>query len=155
MTRSRFGLSVVVLAVMTTSPCSGQQLVGDQGATALKGLRSVGLVFRLDDSAKTVTLPEWVDAIKVRLHRDLPSLVVADSATAWLELEVTTANSGAWVQLSVKRWARLVDSGTDVFGPLWSHTRLGFGGKPNRTSLIEALDSLLTAFAGDYIRANP
>ncbi len=92
--------------------------------------------------------------VELGLHRDVPELKVSDATNArdWLELSVITTDAGGFLQLSVYRWAKILDSGEDVFSNVWSDSRVVFGGVSKR-SLRESLDALLTSFAADYFRA--
>jgi hypothetical protein len=76
----------------------------------------------------------------------------AEDAKARMELGIVTAPEGGMVELAVYRWVRIEGINDDVFTKVWSESRLVLRGV-NRTILREAIDSLVTKFAADYLRA--
>lgn len=147
-------LVLLATAVFLTEPCLGQDPLAEHKIRGLKGLRTLAVVVRPNTPGEIATLKEWVDMVELGLHRDVPELKVSDATNArdWLELSVITTDAGGFLQLSVYRWAKILDSGEDVFSNVWSDSRVVFGGVSKR-SLRESLDALLTSFAADYFRA--
>ncbi len=92
--------------------------------------------------------------VELGLHRRVPELALSDTMNvqAWLELSVITTEAGGFLEVSVYRWVRVLDSDEDVFSKVWWDKRVVFGGA-SRKYLQEVLDVLLTSFAADYYRA--
>jgi len=155
----RFFLVITFLAelIMRSDLCFGQDALAPSRVSALKGLRSLAVVLRPNTPKEVATVKEWGDMVTVGLARNAPAITVSDSTNspnvAWLELGVMTNERGAVLVLSLHRWVRVRDSGEDVFAPVWSDLRAHFGGVSKR-DLQGSLDTLLTSFAADYLRAN-
>jgi hypothetical protein len=89
------------------------------------------------------------------LRRNVPELKIqADDRTAqgWIELSSITTEGGCFLELSVFRWVKVMDSGEEIFTKVWWNQRTGFG-ETTREHLKEFIDILLTSFAADYYRA--
>jgi hypothetical protein len=67
-------------------------------------------------------------------------------------LSVITTDAGGFLELSVYRWVKVLDSSEDIFSKVWWDSRVVFGGV-SKKSLQQSLDALLTSFAADYFRA--
>jgi hypothetical protein len=68
-------------------------------------------------------------------------------------VELVTHDDGAAVELSLYRWTKVVDSGEVVFSKVWTGAFFLFG-RTREEDLKETLDTVLTSFAADYLRAN-
>lgn len=151
--------ALLVFVVLTTplilpQPCFGQDPLAEDKIRGLKGLRTLAVVIRLNTPREIAGLKEWGDMVEVGLHRNVPELNRSKvrSAPAWLELSVITTDEGGFLELSVYRWAKILDSGEEIFSKVWWDSRVVFGGV-SKKSLQGALDALLTSFAADYLRA--
>lgn len=140
--------------LILAEPCLSQDALAEHKIRGLKGLRTLAVVVRPNTPREIASLKEWGDMVELGLHRNVPELNRSDvkSAPAWLELNVITTDAGGFLELSVYRWAKVLDSGEDVFSKVWWDSRVVFGGV-SKKSLQESLDALLTSFAADYFRA--
>lgn len=149
-------LAFVFLAaqVILTEACFGQDPLAEHKITGLKKLLTIAVVLRLNTPREIASPKEWNDMVLLGLHRHAPDLKVADTtnAPAWLELNVATTDAGGFLQLSVYRWVKVLDSGDKTFAKVWWDSRAGFG-HISRSSLQELLDELLVSFSADYLRA--
>lgn len=154
MTRALLAFALLATQVIFTEPCLGQDALAEHKIRGLKGLRTLAVVLRPNTPREIVTLKEWGDMVELGLHRHLPDLKVsgATDAPAWLELSVVTTDAGGFLELSVYRWAKVVDSGEEIFAKVWWDSRAVFGGV-SKKAMQESLDVLLTSFAADYLRA--
>lgn len=162
MTRlNSFGRRAIIrfLAVTLTACFPGlalsQDILSEQKILGLKGLTPVAVVVRPNTPREIFTPKEWGAMIEVQLSRDLPKLgrTDVDKSKAWLELSVVTTDLGGVFELSLYRWTRILDSGEVVFSKVWSESRMVFGAV-SRASGREALETLVTTFAADYLRGN-
>ena len=147
-----FALLTSVLAV--APPTQAQDLLAEHRISGLKALTSVAVLIRPNTPREIASLKEWTDIVELGVHRNIPELVLSESATAraWLLLTIITTDEGAVVELSVYRWVRVLDTGVDTFSSVWSDSRVVFGGI-SRSSLEPLLNALLTSFAADYFRS--
>jgi hypothetical protein len=143
--------------IIRSELCFGQVPLAANRVSALKGLRSLAVMIRPNTPKEVATIKEWGDMVTVGLAQKAPAVNISDSTNspnvAWLELSVITTDRGAVLVLSLHRWVRVRDSGEDVFAPVWSDHRVCFG-CVSKSDLQESLDTLLTSFAADYLRAN-
>jgi len=142
--------------VIRFEPCFGEDPLAATKVSVLKGLRSVALLVRASTPNEMANAGEWSDMATVGLARNAPAIKISDSNSAnvdWLVVEVRTTDRGAVLTLYLHRWVRVRDSGEEVFAPVWSDYTALFGGV-SKSDLKGALDTLLTSFAADYLRAN-
>jgi hypothetical protein len=122
---------------------------------ALENLPPIAIEVHPDMSVQAMTDSELTAVLKdafTRQVRDLAILDSSDRAQARMELNVVTAREGGRVQLSVYRPVRIAGVAEEVFAPVWSDSRLILRGV-NRSIIRESIDSLVSAFASDYLRA--
>jgi len=144
-----------LIAIMTSHPCLGQDVLGAHKVNALKGLHSVAIVVRPNTPREVATLKEWGDMIEVGLHRNVPDLTVSgtEKSPNWLELSIITTDVGGFIEISLYRWVKVLASGEEVVAKVWWDSRSIFGGV-SKQALQQSLDALLTSFAADYLRSN-
>jgi hypothetical protein len=144
-----------LIAVMTSQPCLGQDVLGAHKINGLKGLHSVAIVVRPNTPREVATLKEWGDMIEVGLHRNVPDLEVSDTEKTpnWFELSIITTDAGGFIEISLYRWVKVLTSGEEVFAKVWWDSRVIFGGV-SKQALNQSLDDLLTSFSADYLRYN-
>ena len=142
-------------AFSVARPVAGQDVLAEHKIRSLRGLSSVAIVIRPSTDQDRANVKEWGDRLEVALTRAVPSLgrSKTDDAKAWLELVVVSTSSGAALELGLYRWARIIDSGEEVFSKVWSDSKFMFG-SPSDSSLRESLDQLVTSLAADLARAN-
>lgn len=148
-------LMFLIPAVMASQSCLGQDALAADKVNALKDLRSVAIVLRLNTPREIASLKEWGDMIEVGLHRRVPDLIVVSDtkkAPNWFELNIITTNEGGFVEISVYRWVRVLASGEEVVAKVWWDARAIFGGV-SKQAVQESIDTLLTSFAADYLRS--
>ena len=148
-------LVLLATALIVCKPCFGQDALAGNMIKGLKNLRSVAVIVRPNTPREIASLKEWGDMVEVGLRRNVPDLGRLDDAQkagAWLELSVITTDAGGFLELSLYRWVKVVDTGEEIFSKVWWDSRVVFGGISKR-SLQDALDALLTSFAADYSRA--
>ena len=148
-------LVLLATALIVCTPCFGQDVLAGNKINGLKSLRTVAIVVRPNTPREIAGLKEWGDMVEVGLRRDVPDLGRSDDvqkAPAWLELSVITTDAGGFLELSLYRWVKVVDTGEQIFSKVWWDSRVVFGGISKR-SLQDALDALVTSFAADYCRA--
>lgn len=124
-------------------------------AKALQNLPPIAIVIQPSMRVEKVTVTEAADIVQADVNRALPDFQIVrnvEGARAWMELGIVTAPEGGMVELAVYRWVRIEGINDDVFTKVWSESRLVLRGV-NRTILREAIDSLVTTFAADYLRA--
>jgi len=143
------------ITVMAFQQCFAQDELSVHKVNALKGLNSIDIVIRPNTPREILTLKEWEDIIEVSLHRKIPSLAVSGTKkfSNWFELSIITTDVGAFMEISLYRWVKILTSGEDVFAKVWWDSRAIFGGV-SKQYLKQSLDDLLTSFAADYLRAN-
>ena len=154
MKRAVLAFVLLTASVILSEPCFGQDALAEHKVRGLKGLRTLGVVVRPNTPREIASLKEWGDMVELGLHRDVPELNLsnATNAPAWLELSVITTDAGGFLELSVYRWVKVLDSSEDIFSKVWWDSRVVFGGV-SKKSLQQSLDALLTSFAADYFRA--
>ena len=145
---------VFLLSAVAPQLCLGQDVLAAHKGNALKGLRSVAVVIRHNTPREVASLKELRDMVEVGLHQKVPDLMVSDTikSSDWFELNIITTDAGAFVEIGLYRWVRVLASGEEVFAKVWSDSRASFG-PVSKQNLQEALDSLLTSFAADYLRS--
>lgn len=147
-------VTILNIVTMASQPCFGQDMLDAHKVNALKGLHSVALVFRLKTPREVASLKEWSDMIEVGLHRNAPDLAVlgTEKSSDWLELNIITTDAGAFIEISLYRWVKVLASGEEVVAKVWWDSRAIFGGV-SKHAVHESLDALLTSFAADYLRS--
>ena len=147
-------LVFLTTSVMLSGLSLGQDALAEYKVKGLKGLRTVSVVIRPNTPREVASLKEWGDMLEVGLHRVVPELTLskATNGPAWLELSVVTTDAGGAIEISVYRWVKVLDSSEEIFSKVWSDSRFVFG-SVSKESLRESLDTLLTSFAADFIRA--
>jgi hypothetical protein len=152
--RRFLALLAFLLSAVAPQLCLGQDVLAAHKVNALKGLRSIAVVLRHNTPREVASLKEWGDMIEVGLHRKVPDLMVSDTikSSDWFELNIITTDAGGFVEICLYRWVRVLASGEDVFAKVWSESRATFG-RASKQDVQEALDTLLTSFAADYLRS--
>jgi len=120
---------------------------------ALKSLDSVGNVLRPNALVEVLSQKEINDLITVELKQKIPQLKLQTESSNWLELSYITVSSVCFIELSLYRWATVIDSSEDIYTEVWADQRVIVG--CSRESFRETVDTLTTSFAADYYRANP
>lgn len=147
------GWAFVIMVAFSPRPLEAQDILSKHKVRGLQGLRTVTIVVRPNTPREVATPKEWSDLAQVRLHRDIPELKFSPENTAnWLEISVLTTADGGEIGLYLYRWVTVHESGEETFAKVWWDSRLIFGGI-SRKSAEEALETLLTGFAADYLRA--
>ena len=150
--------AVCVFLLSTSQVGRAQDVLAEQQILGLRGLSAVYLVFSVSDKSKEQIFRQQdvANFITVALARDVRKLkVTGDPKTAdWLEVAVVLRDSAAFVDLRVHRWVTLTGTWTDFFATAWANSTLVSGGTLSMSKLKEAVQTLLTSFAADYIRAN-
>ncbi len=156
MKRALLAWVLLVLPAVLTEPCFGlgQDVLVQRKIQGLKGLHTLAIVVRHNAPREFVTPREWGDMVETGLHSDVPQLKLSDPqhAPAWLEVNVITTDTGSFLELSVQRWTRLVESGEDTFSKVWWDSEMEIG-HISKSGLQESLNALLRSFAADYFRA--
>lgn len=149
-------LLVQIAPAFAQSPGTTDAFIAQQNVLALRDLSSVAVIYRFKTKTEVITGTEWLNLIQVALARDVPKLKVhisPGSAHAWLEFTLITAESGGAVRMTLRRWANIpAESHRFVFSPVWTDTQL-ISGHPSREVLRQSVDTLLTEFGSDYLRA--
>lgn len=148
-------LVFLILPIMASQSCLGQDALATEKVNALKGLRSVAIVLRLNTPREIASLKEWGDMIEVGLHRRVPDLIVVsdiNKAPNWFELNLITTNDGGFVEVSLYRWVKVLASGEEVVAKVWWDARVILRGV-SKQAVQESIDTLLTSFAADYLRS--
>jgi hypothetical protein len=147
---------LLLTSFVGVNPCvaAGQDPDAARKVAGLKGLHTVAVVVRNNAPREFITPREWGETVEIALRRAIPGLELADTehAPAWIEVNVITTDAGCYLELSVQRWTRLVESGEDTFSKVWWDSELEIG-RISRSGLQESLDGLLKSFAADYARA--
>ena len=147
--------ALVLIGMLLVATVHAQDLVIEGKNKGLKGVNTVAVVVRPNTPREVVPMGELFNMVRVRLHRDLPDLKLSDTAEntpTWLELNIVTTDTGGSLELSLHRWVKVTDTGDEIFTKVWWDSRHIFGGI-SKASLKDALDSLLTKFAADRLRA--
>jgi hypothetical protein len=157
------GLPLAAVLVCATASLaaaqSAQSASSDPRAShrikALENLPPIAIEVRPDMRVQAMPDTELTTLLKSALNRQLKDLAILDSAEqaqARAELNIVTAREGGRVQLSIIRPARIAGVADEVFVPVWSDSRLILRGV-NRAIIRESIDSLVAAFAADYLQA--
>jgi len=155
MKRALLTATVLAASAFMARPCVAQDPLSQHKVRGLKNLHSIAIVLRSNTPKEIASPKEWSDFLAVGLHQMVPDLIIApsaDSASDWMELNIVTTDAGAFLELSVYRWVRLLATGDRVFTKVWWDQRVILGAT-DRTLLHDPLDALLTSFAADYLRA--
>ena len=139
---------------------SAQDVLRSHQINSLKGLESVAIVFTASDESQALSnIRDLGDSIEVMLAKDAPRLKIAEdpgNGVPWLRVSYNVRQQGGGVfTLTLYRWVKL--NSADLFAPVWTSYQGWFGASTSGTSQVvrETLQTLLTRFAADYIRANP
>lgn len=148
------GLLMFFMCALAYQPCLGQDALATSKINALKGLSSVAVVVRRNTPRELASVKEWGDMIELSLHRNAPGLAVSDTEKSpnWLELSIITTDEGAFIEISLYRWVRVLASGEEVVAKVWWDSRVVFGGV-SRSTVQQSIDALLIGFSADYLRA--
>jgi hypothetical protein len=149
-------LIVPFLLIVGHLPLKAQDPFAKQKLTGVKGLKSVALVIRPNTKKELIGSKELGDSTEVGLHARMPELKIEpdpSKATAWLEVSIITADGGGSLELSVYRWVKVLDSGEEMSAKVWWDSRIILG-TVSKKDIEETLETLLTSFAADYLRAN-
>jgi hypothetical protein len=159
MVRRLLRLGAVLGVLLFTSQVGrAQDVLAEQQILGLRGLNSVYVVFSVSDKTKEQIFRQQdvANFVTVALARDVRKLKVSgDPKTAeWLEVSVVLRDNAAFIDIRVHRWVTLIGTRTDFFATAWGNSTLVSGGTLTMSKLKEAVQTLLTSFAADYIRAN-
>jgi hypothetical protein len=160
-------ISWVLLAgvVCFTTAALAQDPLREEQYKSLKGLPEITVIIHQpNDSdglpALIATLgldPKALgDLMKVAFSKNVPSLRLSDKfQNDKPYLEISWFGNAAAMSLSMNlwRWTRIQDTNESVFATVWSAGTLFIS--PNRQRIRDKLDDFATAFAADYLRANP
>ena len=154
---SRYTISGLVFCLYVchwTLPCFSQDVLAEHKVRGLKGLAIVAVVIRANTPHEVMSLSELGDFLEVGLQRRVTDLRIAEPASApnWMELSIVSTEQGGLAGISVYRWVKVVESGEETMSKVWWDERVLLGGI-SKQSLQQTLDTLLTAFAADYLRA--
>lgn len=154
---NRTALLVVLVAIgfLGARPSAAQDVMAEHRVAALKALPEVAIVYRRNVTYEPMPFKELTDMVRVGLARHVPSLAVnekADATLPWLHVDLISSEGAATLTLTLYRWVLIRGPAESTFSPVWTDTRL-IVGHPNRDVLRVSLDSLLTAFGADYLRA--
>ena len=157
MRRLLFVSALLGMVLFTSQGTRAQDPFAEHYIAGLKGLRSAHLVFGVAGKGP-LNLKELADFITVELARALPGfkLIEDPKVPNWLKVSfITTARGSYPTTLNVYRWVTLLDTKTDLLAVTWTRTLLDAGDRPeSQASVKEILQTLLTSFAADYIKAN-
>ena len=149
-------LRCIALALLVAAPVSAfaQDFRDEHRVKSLKGLRDVAIVIRANAPKEVATISEFGDMVRVSLARNAPGLQVVSTqdTSTWLELSVITAEAGGSVEVSLYRWVTVRASGESVLAKVWDRSEAMCGGV-SRQAMRESIESLLTRFGADYLRA--
>jgi hypothetical protein len=152
-------LLAALLVFAATSLVAAQSTSSDPRASArikaLENLPPIAVEVRPDMRVQAMPDTELTSLLKTALTRQLRDLAIlesAEQAQARAELTIVTAREGGRLQLSIFRPVRIAGVAEEVVAPVWSDSRLILRGV-NRAIIRESIDSLVAAFAADYLQA--
>ncbi|GAN32368.1 MAG: hypothetical protein UZ01_01888 [Candidatus Brocadia sinica] len=143
-----------ITSLILSVPGFSQDAFAEHKIKGLKGLRNLSVVIEPSTQKDIDSLKEWVDMVELGLHRKAPEITLSEvkKSSAWLVLSIATTEEGCFLELSIFRWVKVLDTGEEIFSKTWWDSRIIFG-DVTRKSMQDALDILLTSFAADYLRA--
>ncbi len=149
-------LSTAVFALILSFPgiAQAQDFRDEHRVRALRNMKDVAIVVRANTPKEVASISEFADMVQVSLGRNAPSLRVmsTENSSNWLEISVIAAEQGGKVEISVYRWVRLRATGEDVVAKVWDRSESIFGGV-SRQAMRESIETLVTRFSADYLRA--
>ena len=123
------GFLFILLSVLNPH-LHAQDILKSHRITGLKNLKQIALVARFNDTAKLISVTEIDDLVTVALKLKIPDLVMsmsAEESDRWLEVNYVTDTHGMLIELTLYRWARIKDTGDDIFTPVWHESKFGVG----------------------------
>jgi len=155
-------LSIMIYAcfLLLTETSFSQGPLDTEKIKGVKGLKTVAVVIEPTDKPnieRIIGIKDLGDMVEVGLHNRVPELrpgTPAEETDNWLSLEIYTTEDCAVLGISLYRRVKVLDSGEETISKVWWDQRFASGGKVDKKYLQEMLDTLLTRFAADYLRAN-
>jgi len=148
------GFFICLSIASFTTTAYGQDVLREHRINALKGLKEVRHWHQSNVRYEVLTTEEIADLVTLGLKQKIPRLSVKEEADSWFVVSYVMSTEGGAVGIRLYRWATLTDTGKKLLTPVWIGERYILGSM-TREAFRESLDTVLTRFAADYIRANP
>jgi hypothetical protein len=130
MNHTLLAFAFLATQVVFTEACFGQDPLAEHKINGLKGFGTLAVVVRPNTPLEIASPKEWRDMVELGLRRHAPELRILDTKNTptWLELSVITTDIGGFLELSIYRRVRVLDSGEETFSKVWWDSRAVFGG---------------------------